>query len=297
MRKCFIVLVLTRFRSVCPGQQTSWFCKATFWRNKRREDSVSVVGSVFGYSSQVWSPKNVTIWAGPKEGNEVYFIFRACAVKLTGKDFPVWASYRHLSGMNTWISRSFSKRCTAWSTCHMTSFLKLCLKPERPDPPVATKSPSVRPNAKPPTMQNLPTLLLCSCNLELFTTTLRYPDINIRQFKTDLQTYYLTALRECFNKEDPRTWKTIARILKAHSHLMCGSSIWAFLECHCCFWIAGGLVSYLTMWLLTLQLLKNSIDTQEKLRLNLHSWECELLKYGRICLKCKTSRYLRFKLT
>jgi hypothetical protein len=61
MRKCFIVLVLTRFRSVCLGQQTSWFCKAMFWRNKRREDSVSVVGSVFGYSSQVWSPKNVTI--------------------------------------------------------------------------------------------------------------------------------------------------------------------------------------------------------------------------------------------
>ena len=41
-------------------------------------------------------------------------------------------------------------------------------------------------------------------------TTLRSPDINIRQFKTDLQTYYLKALRECcFNGEDPRTWKTI----------------------------------------------------------------------------------------
>jgi hypothetical protein len=37
-------------------------------------------------------------------------------------------------------------------------------------------------------------------------TTLRSPDINIRQFKTDLQTYYLKALRECcFNGEDPRT--------------------------------------------------------------------------------------------
>jgi hypothetical protein len=39
-----------------------------------------------------------------------------------------------------------------------------------------------------------------------------------------------------------------------------------------------GLVSYLTRWLLTLQLFKNSIDTQEKLRLNLHSLiqcECE----------------------
>jgi hypothetical protein len=45
-----------------------------------------------------------------------------------------------------------------------------------------------------------------------------------------------------------------------------------------CFWIAGGLVSYHTMWILTLQLFKNSIKTQEKLRLNLHS--SELLEYG-----------------
>jgi hypothetical protein len=40
---------------------------------------------------------------------------------------------------------------------------------------------------------------------------------------------------------------------------MSGSSIWASLECQCCFWIVGGLVSYLTIWLLTLQLFKNSI--------------------------------------
>jgi hypothetical protein len=40
-------------------------------------------------------------------------------------------------------------------------------------------------------------------------------------------------------------YETDARILKAHSHLhwMSGSSIWASLECHCCFWIAGGLIS------------------------------------------------------
>jgi hypothetical protein len=63
---------------------------------------------------------------------------------------------------------------------------------------------------------------------------------------------------------------------------MSGSSMWASLECHCCFWIARGLVSYLTMWLLTLQLFKNSIDTQEKLRLNLHSLSVsELLEYWR----------------
>jgi hypothetical protein len=44
-------------------------------------------------------------------------------------------------------------------------------------------------------------------------------------------------------------------------------------------------VSYLTMRLLTLQLFKNSIDTQEKLRLNLHSLSVsELLEYRRYTL-------------
>ena len=64
---------------------------------------------------------------------------------------------------------------------------------------------------------------------------------------------------------------------------MSGGSIWASLECHRCFWIAGGLVSYLTMWLFTLQLFKNAYDTQEKLRLDLHSLGVsvsELLEYG-----------------
>jgi hypothetical protein len=42
-------------------------------------------------------------------------------------------------------------------------------------------------------------------------------------------------------------FEVYARILKAHSHSMSGNSIWASLECRCCFWIAWVLVSYLTM--------------------------------------------------
>jgi hypothetical protein len=45
--------------------------------------------------------------------------------------------------------------------------------------------------------------------------------------------------------------KIIARILKAHLHSLSEGSIWASPECQCCFWIAGGLVSYLTRWLVT----------------------------------------------
>jgi hypothetical protein len=82
--------------------------------------------------------------------------------------------------------------------------------------------------------------------------------------------------------------KNYAGILKAHSLTLTQwvevesellSSVNAVFE-------AGGLVSYLTMWLLTLhfQLFKNSTDTQGKLRLNLHSLSVsvsELSEYGR----------------
>jgi hypothetical protein len=62
---------------------------------------------------------------------------------------------------------------------------------------------------------------------------------------------------------------------------MSGSSIWASLECRYCFWIAE--VSVIPHYVTTLQLFKNSIDTQEKHRLNLHSLSVsvsELLEYG-----------------
>jgi hypothetical protein len=67
---------------------------------------------------------------------------------------------------------------------------------------------------------------------------------------------------------------------------MSGSSIWASLaSVIAVFELLEELVSYLTsMWLLTLQLFKNSIDTQGKLRLNLHSLSAsvsELLEYMR----------------
>jgi hypothetical protein len=43
------------------------------------------------------------------------------------------------------------------------------------------------------------------------------------------------------------TWKEDTKfnacILKAHSHSKSGGSIWASVECQCCFWIARGLVS------------------------------------------------------
>ena len=68
---------------------------------------------------------------------------------------------------------------------------------------------------------------------------------------------------------------------------MSGSSIRAFLDSHCGFWIAGGLVSYLGMWLLTPQIFKNDNDSQGKLRLNLQSLGLsvsEPLEYGRKCV-------------
>ena len=57
--------------------------------------------------------------------------------------------------------------------------------------------------------------------------TLRSPGINFWQFKTGLQNYYLTALRECFNEEDPRTWKTIC--------LKCNTNRYLRSKLTCCF--------------------------------------------------------------
>jgi hypothetical protein len=48
------------------------------------------------------------------------------------------------------------------------------------------------------------------------------------------------------------------------------------------------------MWLLTLQLFKNSIDTQEKLRLNLHSLSVsKLLEYRRMPLIMRPEQGLK----
>jgi hypothetical protein len=116
-------------------------------------------------------------------------------------------------------------------------------------------------------------------------------------FKTDTTTYAPDVhvhvcmhglLRHDSFSSSPCSYTTIVCILKAHLHSKSEGSIWASLECQCCFWIAGGLVPYLTMWLLTLQLFKNSTDTQGKLRLNLHSLSMsmsELLEYRRVSLR------------
>ena len=68
-----------------------------------------------------------------------------------------------------------------------------------------------------------------------------------------------------------------ARILKAHSHTKSGGSIWASFECQCCFWIAGGLVSYLTMSLFTLQLFKKQHWQSREAQIERPLFECECI--------------------
>jgi hypothetical protein len=77
----------------------------------------------------------------------------------------------------------------------------------------------------------------------------------------------ITLCSDVFNKhfligENVFITQAYACILKAHSHLKSGGSIWASLVCQCCFWIwAGRWVTHLSMWLLTLQLFENSALT------------------------------------
>jgi hypothetical protein len=77
-------------------------------------------------------------------------------------------------------------------------------------------------------------------------------------------------------------WKmSNACIPKAHSHSKSGGSIWVSLECQLMLFLNSWRVSSRIVRL-TLQLFKNSIDTQGKFRLNLHSLNVsELSKYRR----------------
>ena len=75
-----------------------------------------------------------------------------------------------------------------------------------------------------------------------------------------------------------------SRILKAHSHSMNGGSIVSFSCVSMLFLSSWRVSSHIGKYDTSLQLFKNSIDTQEKLRLNLHSLSVsvsELSEYWR----------------
>jgi hypothetical protein len=66
-------------------------------------------------------------------------------------------------------------------------------------------------------------------------------DMNIQVL--DLGQFYIgmpnTNELEDWFEIDSEPYRTNACILKAHSHSKSGGSIWASLECQCCFWTAG----------------------------------------------------------
>jgi hypothetical protein len=68
----------------------------------------------------------------------------------------------------------------------------------------------------------------------------------LNSWRVSIVTYYVTTHATAIQKQHwhSREAQIDACILKAHSHSMSGGSIWASLECQCCFWIAGRLVSY-----------------------------------------------------
>ena len=86
------------------------------------------------------------------------------------------------------------------------SYIMQYHKSEQPDPPVATKLPSVHLSAEPQLTNALS--LFARPELGTLPIALRSPDVTIRKFKTALHSYHLTALEECYSVEDPRTWKT-----------------------------------------------------------------------------------------
>ena len=209
-----------------------------FWGNKRREDppdSVSVFGSVGfwllepGLVASNRDP-HPTYGTGPKKGNEVHF---------KPSVLVQWDLSR-----TTFQFGPLTAILLAWILGSRVLFQS----GERLGRRVPWRPPrSHVPNQNDQILQ-WQTNLLPSCQMQnhylyqrsfiiratrtwnSLPTTLRSPDINIRQFKTDLQTYYLKALRvvrECFNEEDPRSWKTIC--------LKCNTSRYLRYKLTCCF--------------------------------------------------------------
>jgi hypothetical protein len=126
---------------------------------------LSLVRSVFGYSSQVCSPQTVTLIQRMER------VQRRATKYILNLPYLCSETYREplarlgLLPLSYWHEYLdlvfFFKAVTSLvDACPMASSPKSCPKPERPDPPVATKSPSVQPNAKPTLPTNAPSLFV-----------------------------------------------------------------------------------------------------------------------------------------
>ena len=196
----------------------------------RRTLYLSLVRSVFGYSSQVWSPQTVTLIQRvervqrratkyilnlPYLCSETY---RERLVSLGLLPLSYWHEYLDLvfffKAVNGLVDVSHDvlpELISETRTTRSSSGNQISFRPAKCKTSTYQRSFFIRATR---TWNSLP-------------PTLRSPGLNIRQFKTDLQNYYLIALRECFNENDPRTWKTIC--------LKCNASRNLRSKLTCCF--------------------------------------------------------------
>ena len=184
----------------------------------RRSLYLYLVRSVFGYSSQVWSPQTVILMQRVERVQSLCSeTYQERLVRLHLLPLSYWHEYLDLlfffkavNGLINVSSDVLPNAIPQTRTIRSSSGNQTSFRPSKCKTSTYQRS-FIRTTR---TWNSLP-------------IALRSPDITIREFKTALQSYYLTALEECYNVEDPRTWKTIC--------LKCNTSRCLRPNLTCCF--------------------------------------------------------------
>ena len=181
----------------------------------RRTLYLSLVRSVFGYSSQVWSPQTVILMQ------------RVELAYLCNETYQEQINSLHLLPLSYWheyLDILFFFKEVNGLIDMSNDVLPNAIPQTKTTRPSSGNQTSFRPSAKP---QPTSFFIHTARTRKRLPTALRSPDITIREFKTVLHRHYLTALRECYSEEDPRTRKTIC--------LKCNTSWCLRPNLTCCF--------------------------------------------------------------
>ena len=195
----------------------------------RRSLYLYLVRSVFGYSSQVWSPQTVILM------QRVERVQRRATKYILNLPYLCSETYQeplvrlHLLPLSYWheyLDLLFFFKAVNGLINVSSDVLPNAIPQTRTIRSSSGNQTSFRPSkCKTSTYQR--SFIRTTRTWNSLPIALRSPDITIREFKTALQSYYLTALEECYNVEDPRTWKTIC--------LKCNTSRCLRPNLTCCF--------------------------------------------------------------
>ena len=196
----------------------------------RRSLYLSLVRSVFSYSSQVWSPQTVILM------QRVERVQRRATKYILNLPYLCSETYQerlvrlHLLPLSYWheyLDLLFFFKAVNGLINVSSDVLPNAIPQTRTTRSSSGNQASFRPSKCKTSTYQRSFFIRTTRTWNSLPIALRSPDITIREFKTALQSYYLTALEECYSVEDPRTWKTIC--------LKCNTSRCLRPNLTCCF--------------------------------------------------------------